>query len=133
MSLSFLYPNGTVDETLYTIIAESVYSDSNKKLLSETDGFGNTTSYEYNSDLWLTLITDANGNKTRYEYLSGNLSKEYADINKNGVWDEGESVVNYTYDNYGKLIGIATESTEYTFNYNNANLQLQNKRHFSHN
>jgi len=112
----------TIDETLYKIVSEALYDNNTKKLVSETDSLGNTTSYEYNTDLWLTLITDANGNKTRYEYLSGNLSKEYADINKNGVWDEGESFVGYTYGVGGRITGISTETTSYAFTYNNANL-----------
>ncbi len=58
--------------------------------------------------------------KNTYEQLSS----QYADVNKNGVCDEGEPIVSYTYDSYGKIIGVETESTAYTFTYNTANLPV---------
>lgn len=112
----------TINGVEKTMASSSVYDEVTRLLLSETDSLGNTTSYRYNADNWLTFVEDANGNQTRYNYSSGKLANEYADSDKDGALDDGEANIAYAYDTYGRLIGVTTATTEYVFAYNGANL-----------
>lgn len=112
----------TINGVEKTMASSSVYDEATRLLKSETDSLGNTTTYEYNADKWLTFIEDANGNQTKYNYSSGKLTNEYSDFDKDGVLDEGEATIAYSYDIYGRLTGVTTATTEYVFAYNGANL-----------
>ena len=81
--------------------SSSSYSTNGNQLLSETDAFGNTTSYTYNNDL--SIVT--------------------------GVTDGKNNTANYTYDNMGQLIGVSqTASNPY---YADSSLSLQNVYEYS--
>jgi len=112
----------TVGGVQKSIAQTSVYDEISRLVTSETDSLGNTTSYDYNADRWLTLVQDANLNQTRYAYGNGKLSYEYADTDRDGALDENEANVQYSYDAFGRLSKIATATTAYVFTYNGANL-----------
>ncbi len=112
----------TVDDVLKTISYTANYDAVTKKLTSETDSLGNTTTYGYDANMWLNLVENANGTQTRYTYTGNNITCQYVDLDKDGICDEGEAAVDFTYDTYGELTGITTATTSYAFTYNTANL-----------
>ncbi len=115
--------SATIDGTLLTLSNSAEYNSITKALISQTDSRGKTTSYGYDTNLWLNLIEDANGVQTRYEYnADGSVAKQYVDSDKDSSLDEGEGNVQYTYDTFGRVNGVNANGMVYAFTYNNASL-----------
>ncbi|MCG8409240.1 MAG: putative Ig domain-containing protein [Phycisphaerales bacterium] len=94
-----ILPDDTPGDLTDNPFTERTYDLANNNLLSETDRFGNTTTYTYTSDNQRETVTDPNGNVTRYEYDGfGNQTRIIREV-LNGP-DEIEVM---TYDASGNL------------------------------
>ena len=88
----------TVADPLSNITRSATYGD-NGRLLSETDAFGNTTSYEYSHSGLLLAVKDPTGNIIRYEYdLQGQMT---------GITDSQGNKTDSIYDRYGNVTNIS--------------------------
>ncbi|MDO7905533.1 RHS repeat-associated core domain-containing protein [Paenibacillus sp. JX-17] len=64
-----------LDDSL-TMLSKNSYDNISGKVIEETDGNGNTTTFNYDVLGQLVSVTDANGSINRYEYdMMGNLTK----------------------------------------------------------
>ncbi|MBP3685466.1 MAG: RHS repeat protein, partial [Clostridia bacterium] len=92
--------------------ATSEYTSNGNYQTSSTDTLGNTTAYSYNTTKGtLTSVTDPKGNVTSYTYN--------ASTNAPLTVTQGQSTVSYTYA-ADRLSTISTESSTYTFTYDEA-------------
>ena len=98
----------TTFDGIKTIQTLAQYSENGNYLVSETDEYDNTFTYDYNLlNGILNAITDARNNNTTYTYdASGNLTQV----------SSGDSSANYTYEN-DKLIAITYNGFSYNLSY----------------
>ncbi len=95
------------------------------QLLTETDSYGNTVRYLYDSEDGKLLATvDAKGNATVYQYdsrdrLIGVRPGTYSSSTNSATADMSDEAecVTYIYDTRGLLSEVITPSTEYSFTY----------------
>ncbi len=93
------------------VLQKSTYDPISGRLLSETDGKGQITSYGYGIQGQLMLVTEANGEQTRYGYdILGNLTQ---------TTDASGNVKQNRFDEVGRRIQTIDKSGSAAKNYYN--------------
>ena len=101
--------------------SEYTYDSTYNYLTSEKDARGNIKTYTYDAHGNKLSQTDASGSVTRYEYNSADkMTKMFNDLNKNGICDEEERAVDYSYDANGNISSVQANGQEYNYNYTSA-------------
>lgn len=103
----YFYPLETDDEN--SITTTNTYSYDGNFLQSTTDGFGNTTSYTYDSSGRVHTTTNAKGVTTTYEYSEDN--------GKLSSVSSGNACVSYLYEYTGMLFEIESPTNVYYITY----------------
>ncbi len=89
--------------------SSSTYTSDGNYVSTDTDVFGDTTSYQYNNDGTVHSVTDAKNNTTTYSYYNNTSDLKAV--------TSGNSTNTYTYENDRIKTITTANGTVYTFNY----------------